>query len=385
MVDRYVSALTGPEMDAALLDMAQHNSEAWAVGTRNGAAVSSSDETYNNNSKYYATEAEAAAARAEAAVPAGTEGAVLFSQAQSLTDAQKVQARSNISAGQGGTNPNLLDNPWFTVNQRGITSLTGYGYIADRWNAPWGQATYTANADGSITIGHGSEGQFLQRIALPPNALAGKTITLSLMLGDGTIGSWTRTVPSGAADVISASFGGRAFGFSSAASGTAYGYTLWIYTSPSSTTDFTLKAAKLEIGSISTLANDAPPDYVEELLKCQHYYYASRIRTNISSARIMLAFGWVASTDGKTVCLFIPTPVPMRNVPQNGASLASGGFSYLNPLTGAYLTYQTGSITVLGQTQAGVTIQAGANAAITTPFVVAYTGGGGGINLSADL
>ena len=111
MAERYVSALTGPEMDAALLDMAQHNSEAWAVGTRNGAAVSSPDETYDNNSKYYATEAEAAAARAEAAVPAGTEGAVLFSQAQSLTgeivdgtsgttvNGQKGQAMSNLGLG----------------------------------------------------------------------------------------------------------------------------------------------------------------------------------------------------------------------------------------------------------------------------------------------
>jgi len=111
MAERYVSALTGPEMDAALLDMAQHNSEAWAVGTRNGAAVSSSDETYDNNSKHYATEAEAAAARAEAAVPAGTEGAVLFSQAQSLTgeivdgasgttvNGQKGQVMSNLGLG----------------------------------------------------------------------------------------------------------------------------------------------------------------------------------------------------------------------------------------------------------------------------------------------
>ena len=325
MAERYVSALTGPEMDAALLDMAQHNSEAWAVGTRNGAAVSSSDGTYQNNSKYYADEAEAAAARAEAAVPVGTEGAVLFSQAQSLTDAQKARARSNISAGQGGTNPNLIDNPWFTVNQRGLTTLTGSGYIADRWNAPWGQVTYTANSDGSIKIGHGREGQFLQRIALPPNSLAGKTITLSLMLGDGTIGSWTRTVPSGAADVISASFGGRAIGFSSAASGTAYGYTLWIYTSPSSTTDFTLKAAKLEIGSISTLANDALPNYAEELLKCQRYFL--RILRN-GGYSVDVAFG--VADSATTARITIPTPVPMAKVPtvsMSGTVRIQGGGS----------------------------------------------------------
>lgn len=111
MAERYVSALTGPEMDEALLDMARHNSEAWAVGERHGVAVGSSDDTYQNNSKYYATEAEAAAARAEAAVPAGTEGAVLFSQAQSLTgeivegasgttvNGQKGQVMSNLGLG----------------------------------------------------------------------------------------------------------------------------------------------------------------------------------------------------------------------------------------------------------------------------------------------
>lgn len=94
---KYVSALTGPEMDAALMDMAQHNSEAWAVGARDGAPVSSADVTYHNNAAYYSDNAMAAAARAEAAVPAGTAGAVLFSQAQSLTAAQKQQVFSNVA------------------------------------------------------------------------------------------------------------------------------------------------------------------------------------------------------------------------------------------------------------------------------------------------
>lgn len=119
MAERYVSALTGPEMDAALLDMAQHNSEAWAVGTRNGAAVSSSDDTYNNNSKYYATEAEAAAARAEAAVPAGTEGAVLFSQAQSLT--------GEIVDGASGTTVNGQKGQ--AMNNLGLGSLAVLSYV----------------------------------------------------------------------------------------------------------------------------------------------------------------------------------------------------------------------------------------------------------------
>lgn len=96
---QYQSTLTGPEIDAALQDMAQHDSEAWAVGTRDGSAVTSLDVTYENNAKYYAEEATGAAARAEAAVPAGTSGAVFFDQAQTLTDAQKARARTNIGAG----------------------------------------------------------------------------------------------------------------------------------------------------------------------------------------------------------------------------------------------------------------------------------------------
>lgn len=122
MAERYVSALTGPEMDEALLDMAQHNSEAWAIGERHGVAVGSADDTYQNNSKYYATEAEAAAARAEAAVPAGTKGAVLFSQAQSLTAAQKQTAFDNIVPADTKASIELVNKLTYT-RYGGINSL----------------------------------------------------------------------------------------------------------------------------------------------------------------------------------------------------------------------------------------------------------------------
>ena len=46
---------------ASNADAARQDSEAWAVGTRNGQAVPASDETYNNNSKYWAQQAAAAA------------------------------------------------------------------------------------------------------------------------------------------------------------------------------------------------------------------------------------------------------------------------------------------------------------------------------------
>lgn len=94
--EKYVTSLYGEQIDDALLQMHLRTPEGWTQGTRDGVDVDSSSIYYHNNAKYYAENAQASAARAEAAVPAGTEGAVLFSQAQSLTDAQKQTAFGNI-------------------------------------------------------------------------------------------------------------------------------------------------------------------------------------------------------------------------------------------------------------------------------------------------
>ena len=144
---QYQSTLTGPEIDAALQDMAQHDSEAWAVGQRDGTDVSSLDITYHNNAKYYSDNAINAAARAEAAVPAGTSGAVFFDQAQTLTDAQKEQARVNIGAKDAFSNVLQLSD-FVAVGEAHIPSLQnatiGWYRIADivttgLTNAPYKQ------------------------------------------------------------------------------------------------------------------------------------------------------------------------------------------------------------------------------------------------------
>ena len=319
MAERYVSALTGPEMDAALLDMAQHNSEAWAVGTRNGAAVSNSDDTYQNNSKYYATEAEAAAARAEAAVPAGTEGAVLFSQAQSLTDAQKVQARSNISAGQGGTNPNLLDNPWFTVNQRGVTSggFEDRVYRFDRWYTSYASntnGTWSWGANGvTLTSPNNSASYLMQKIA-SPELLDGKKLTASLLLTDGTILRGTVSFNHATNQTFLIHNLVRVQWLSIGA------FAIIVLASQT----IAIRAVKLEVGDISTIANDAPPNYAEELLKCQRYFL--RILRN-GGYSVDVAFGVADSTT--TARITIPTPVPMAKAPTVSMSgtvrIQSGG------------------------------------------------------------
>ena len=94
--EKYQLTLEGDQIDDALLQMHLRVPEGWAVGTRDGVPVGGSSEYYHNNAKYYAENAADAAARAEGAVPAGTAGAVFFDRAQTLTDAQAMQARRNI-------------------------------------------------------------------------------------------------------------------------------------------------------------------------------------------------------------------------------------------------------------------------------------------------
>ena len=322
MALQYQSSLTGPEIDAALEDMAAHNSEAWAVGERDGVAVGVSDITYHNNAAYYANQASGAAARAEAAVPSGTAGAVFFDRSQTLTEAQQMQARANIKA--GGSNPNLLLNPWFTVNQRGRTSMSGNGMFVDGWRVTYGTAVRTVNSDGTVTIGHGYEGNMTNRIDLPIDALAGKTATVSVMLADGTIGSWTRTVPAATSSnqkVFEAGFQGHTITFYIAANTAAYSYYVNLYTGPNSTRDITLRAFKLEVGSVSTLANDAPPDYASELAKCQRYYMRFK-------GAQYLSLGFALAESASQAYAAIQLPVPMRvrpTVATNGTLTLWGG------------------------------------------------------------
>ena len=108
-------------------ERSSQDAEAWARGTRGGTAVPSTDETYENNAMYYANESFSASAAAgvsatEAAASAqqaaaSVAGAVKYT-AQTLTDAQKAQARTNI----GAASPS--DIPSGTVRYDTAQSLT---------------------------------------------------------------------------------------------------------------------------------------------------------------------------------------------------------------------------------------------------------------------
>lgn len=286
----------------------------------------------------------AAAKQSADSAAVSVEGAVKYNTAQTLTDAQKQQARDNIGAPAPYTagenisisgsviatkafpcNPNLLDNEIFQVWQRypegtytGVPNMT---YIADRW--------MFQSSDGSITNTITKAGDYGIKNASGPNIRVyqrlenaaqynGKLLTLSVLKGDGSLSSktkvasdWTETT-----DV----FGTFAYELA------------WLLTGD------TWLAAKLELGTQQTLAHQENgvwvlneiPNYGEQLRRCQRYCFVwwygikqTSCLTVMQCVRPGLLFG------------LIPTPVTMRNDPVvTGGSLTTfaGKVTSLNSL-----------------------------------------------------
>ena len=174
------------------------------------------------------------------------------------------------------TNPNLLDNPWFTINQRGATTCATTGYFVDRWKAVSG----TQITSNGIVLPIASSvtalfAQVLESSLL--NDIAGQTVTLSAII-DNVLYSKTEVMPSDPnalwdirgivvgeieCDIYGTQNGSKSIRF---------------FNNSAMTSAVTIKAVKLELGSISTLALDTAPNYAIELLKCQRYFV--RYRTN---------------------------------------------------------------------------------------------------------
>lgn len=299
----YISALTGPEMDAALQDMAEHNSEAWAVGQRNGSAVGASDVTYHNNAAYYADRADGAAARAEAAVPSGTAGAVFFDRAQTLTDAQKIQTLINI----GATNTprrNLIDNAWFLINQRGQSSYATLNAPGlDRWTLI--NAGPVLWSEDGISAGAGNG--FIIRQRFPRKRWeSGEYLEASMLLSDGTV-YYTRMLADGSLRYFYNSGTRLPFRMRIQSSGLEVQFQIL-----GDNTGEIVRAIKLERNGASTLDPNDAPDYAEELLRCQRYLFVINSRTGTTLSQIGPAIRW---SSGGNYRVSFPLPVPLRDTP----------------------------------------------------------------------
>lgn len=259
-----------------------------------------------------------------------------------------------------GSNRNLLDNPWFTVRQRGDGPFSGANTEAvDRWRTT-SNSTMTGTTDG-ITLTTTVRTWGMQQRVAKDFLVVGKTYTISAMEQDGTITSATFTwTGSGMSKYVT----GANVGFEISASNANYNQ---IYFTTNYVGSVYLRAVKLELGSISTLANDAPPNYAEELEKCKYYcrVIEGNTYTVIGQA--------VASTSVR-----FPMQFAMRATP----SISVIGSIQVNG-NGGLLTVS--SITVNGWGATCVELNCGVSGATShTPYLL-LPASGAKIILSADL
>ena len=243
---------------------------------------------------------------------------------QTLTSAQQAQARKNIGA--GGSNDNLLDNAYFVgggsqlwdgafpINQRGITFYSlSYGNIFDRWHIQGSAtATCTLNANG-IAFAADTENCGLSQTIPAGRIVDGKTYTLSVMDTARNIYSGSRVLNTNDS-WQHFNLGLSAFGWYNPCYVAANGQTnVYILdrTGSGVSASIGIAAAKLELGTISTLANDVPPDFGAELAKCQRRLF--RVSPMGTSQRGYAGFG--SANSGKNILVFVPTPATLAAQP----------------------------------------------------------------------
>ena len=185
---------------------------------------------------------------------------------------------SNLGTGDKiefkGSNPNLLINSDFRVNQKGLTTYTVLNeFTVDAWKLSYG--SLTVNSDGSVTHTATNTWQGIRQFITNPSRLAGKTITLS-------VNSSATTNKLAQISMIKQG-SSTATNIGSTDVKTGAGITSFTATIPSDITDndqlyvllYTPQAnqsityywTKLEIGSVATTFSPKP--YEEELADCQ--------------------------------------------------------------------------------------------------------------------
>lgn len=184
------------------------------------------------------------------------------------TDTDGLMSASDKSKLDKVSNPNLLINPDFSINQRGVSGVfseTGK-YFVDRWRLVSG--TVTVNSDGTLTL----DGSICQ----PLENAAGANVTASVSAGTAVYDDTAKTFTiTGNGDVIS-----------------------W---------------AKLETGIAAT--DFSPPDPVAELMKCYRFFY--RVGRTIATPNQNANVSRISyqKTSAKYVGCAIRFPIEMRVAP----------------------------------------------------------------------
>lgn len=272
------------------------------------------------------------------------------------------------------SNPNLLDNPWFTINQRGQSTYTANGYTADRWKISGGSLALNNNG---VTFTTNSQYVMLEQY-LPSDIFeVGKEYTISYKKTDGTYYAKTFTYANSTswATIWDNDINGW---YSTYRTVNGVVELVVLDSRGSAETSVSIRAIKLELGSVSTLAMDTAPNYATELLKCQRYF-----QRHIQNSNISLIGYALPNLSGNLLTTSVRLFVPMRTIPTVSVSAVTD-FYYGNHTSYTSMTDQPTSITRNGGTYQDISIAFGGMTGLTVGQLYALAGKGY-IDFIADL
>jgi len=189
----------------------------------------------------------------------------------SIMDVKLSNAAGQIK--QRVTGKNLLHNWDFRnpVNQRGQSSYSGITYTIDKWQQKASSDVTTVNV-GSVTFGKSTNvGPFIIQVVENLSALAGRQVTFSvkILAIEGVVRlRFLKTDYSNEAESGNINSTGI-FSFTHTITSETIGVAIVATTVGAKVT---LESAKLELGSVSTLANDPLADYGEQLMLCKRFF-----------------------------------------------------------------------------------------------------------------
>ena len=224
------------------------------------------------------------------------------------------QVDDAVDYGLFNSNDNLLDNAYFVgggsqlgdgifpINQKGQTSYPG-GSAFDRWVS---DDTITLTASGLQATATTFQNQSKEFF----DFLLGKIVTYSILTAGGTVKQATIQFPSAypsgvyIQEIFNDGVHSIAFALFSAGNGQVVRLL-----------GADIAAAKLEIGSYSTIANDVRPDFGKVLEKCKRYLQRVKQPQGYTAS---VGFGMVGAASN-----ILRTTIPLSSPLRNAASITA--------------------------------------------------------------